>query len=164
MAKKPEEPIDHLSEKVDYVKKRKEKTFVDENNDQQEKLMMLVDFINENAEAAFVIQYKNYVCQEAYDYLVRWSINIAMDDVNMFFIYLKLIKNKKGGTIECTKAFYRRLLTDGQYREDFRDEHHMLEQHITKRAQQQNGTVEAEGDDEAKAKNDQEEFREDEKD
>ncbi|CAF3634029.1 unnamed protein product [Rotaria socialis] len=210
MAKKPEEPIDHLSEKVDYVKKRKEKTFVDENNDQQEKLMMLVDFINENAEAAFVIQYKNYgfnkvynedlakdnqfpmskktvrkrrknenivlVCQEAYDYLVRWSINIAMNDdyvgmarvsnqaLLMEFI-LKLIKNKKGGTIEeYTKAFFRRLLTDGQYREDFRDEHHMLEQHITKRAQQQNGTVEAECDDEAKAKNDQEEFREDEKD
>ncbi|CAF3040181.1 unnamed protein product [Rotaria socialis] len=93
------------------------------------------------------------VCQEAYDYLVRWSINIAMND------------DYVGGTIEeCTKAFFRRLLTDGQYREDFRDEHHMLEQHITKRAQQQNGTVEAECDDEAKAKNDQEEFREDEKD
>ncbi|CAF4567018.1 unnamed protein product, partial [Rotaria socialis] len=190
------------------------KNVFDENNDQQEKLMMLVDFINENAEAAFVIQYKNYgfnkvynedlakdnqfpmskkttvgmivlrivqqnklnlekyekcldfdksqqileenivlVCQEAYDYLVRWSINIAMND------------DYVGGTIEeCTKAFFRRLLTDGQYREDFRDEHHMLEQHITKRAQQQNGTVEAECDDEAKAKNDQEEFREDEKD
>ncbi|CAF3473327.1 unnamed protein product [Rotaria socialis] len=67
MAKKPEEPIDHLSEKVDYVKKRKEKTFVDENNDQQEKLMMLVDFINENAEAAFVIQYKNYGFNKVYN-------------------------------------------------------------------------------------------------
>ncbi|CAF4619138.1 unnamed protein product, partial [Rotaria socialis] len=57
---------------------------------------------------------------------------------------LKLIKNKKDGTIECTKAFFRRILTDGRYREDFRSEHHMLEQHINKRAQQQNGTVEAE--------------------
>ncbi|CAF5065323.1 unnamed protein product, partial [Rotaria socialis] len=60
-------------------------------------------------------------CQEAYDYLVRWSINIAMNDdyvgmarvsnqaLLMEFI-LKLIKNKKGGTIEeCTKAFFRRL-------------------------------------------------------
>ncbi|CAF3861004.1 unnamed protein product [Rotaria magnacalcarata] len=231
MAKKPEEPIDHLSEKIVLGRLCEEvqrKNVFDENNDQQEKLMMLVDFINENAEAAFVIQYKNYgfnkvynedlakdtvgmivlrivqqnklnlekyekcldfdksqqileenivlVCQEAYEYLVRWSINIAMNDdyvgmarvsnqaLLMEFI-LKLIKNKKGGTIEeCTKAFFRRLLTDGQYREDFRDEHHMLEQHITKRAQQQNGTVEAECDDEAKAKNDQEEFREDEKD
>jgi hypothetical protein len=31
----------------------------DENNDQKEKLMMLADYINENAEASFAIQNKN---------------------------------------------------------------------------------------------------------
>ncbi|CAF3598614.1 unnamed protein product [Rotaria socialis] len=172
MAKKPEEPIDHLSEKIVLGRLCEEvqrKNVFDENNDQQEKLMMLVDFINENAEAAFVIQYKNYGFNKVYNEDLAKDDYVGMARVSnkallMEFI-LKLIKNKKGGTIEeCTKAFFRRLLTDGQYREDFRDEHHMLEQHITKRAQQQNGTVEAECDDEAKAKNDQEEFREDEKD
>ncbi len=33
------------------------------------------------------------VCQQVFDYLVRWSINMAMDDVNMFF-YLFEIHSK----------------------------------------------------------------------
>ncbi|CAM4877990.1 unnamed protein product [Rotaria socialis] len=70
---------------VDYVKKRKEKTFVDENNDQQEKLMMLVDFINENAEAAFVIQYKNYGFNKVY------NEDLAKD--NQFPMSKKTVRN-----------------------------------------------------------------------
>jgi len=40
----------------------------DENNDQKEKLMMLADFINENAEASFAIQYENYGRQKIFYY------------------------------------------------------------------------------------------------
>ncbi len=41
------------------------------------------------------------VCQQAFDYLVRWSINMSMDGVNMVFIYLKFIQ----------KYFFLRILS-----------------------------------------------------
>ncbi|CAF3493075.1 unnamed protein product, partial [Rotaria sp. Silwood2] len=60
------------------------------------------------------------VCQQAFDYLVRWSINIGMDDdyVGMARVsnqaliiqfILKLIEDTKCNPIECTEAFFKRL-------------------------------------------------------
>jgi hypothetical protein len=40
----------------------------DPNNDQYVKLMMLVDFVNENDEASFKIGYKNYGRQKIFHY------------------------------------------------------------------------------------------------
>ncbi|CAF4498487.1 unnamed protein product [Rotaria socialis] len=88
MAKKPEEPIDHLSEKIvldRLCEGAQRKNVFDENNDQQEKLMMLVDFINENAEAAFVIQYKNYGFNKVY------NEDLAKD--NQFPMSKKTVRN-----------------------------------------------------------------------
>ncbi|CAF4556090.1 unnamed protein product, partial [Rotaria sp. Silwood2] len=163
MAEKPKEPIDPLSEKImlgRVCEEAQRKNVFDENNDQKKKLMILVDFISENAKASFVIQYKNYVynedldkdnpyvqqnelnlekyekcldfdksqqileekillvCQQAFDYLVRWSINIGMDDdyVGMARVsnqaliiqfILKLIEDTKCNPIECTEAFFK---------------------------------------------------------